>query len=455
MVYTSGRNGLGYRDTVQDIQGIMHLDPNLAGQRLRLMLSGQLSSGGALPLVPFDFEPGTAIPPEDPRSHESYRCDDHLWLFPTINMYISETGSHKFLEEVIPYGDTGEDTVYEHLRRAINFSLKRSGEHGLVLGLHADWNDCLRLGEKGESVFASLQLFYGINLFEKYAKLLKKDADVTWAKNIKNELDTNLKKYAWEGDRFVRAFSTVDGVTLGSEKNDEGKIFLNTQSWGVLSGALDKETGTIAMESARKKLDTDYGLMLCYPSFRNYGLPVVRSILFLPGVKENGGIFSHTQGWAVLAEALLGRGNRAWEIYNRANPARMNDQAQIRELEPYVHGQFTEGTDSPFHGRSQNHWLTGTASTMMVGAVQGILGIRPDVSGIIIDPSIPASWDGFEARREFRGKVLYITVKNPEHVENGVVEVVINGKSYKERLIKDEYLKDGENTVTVVMGVTR
>jgi cellobiose phosphorylase len=449
LLYISGRNGLGYRDTVQDIQGIMHLDAERAASRLSLMLSGQLSSGGGMPLVPFDHVPGTAQPPHDPLE---YRCDDALWLFPSVSMYVRESGNVDYLTTSIPYADTGSATVYEHLRRALQFSLERLGEHGLVLGLHADWNDCLRLGDKGESLFASFQLYWAFELFAECARLLNKQSDIEWAGAQQQILSKNLMDHAWEGDQFVRAFSSTDGYVVGSKHNEEGSLFLNSQTWAVISGAATREMALKAMDKVHKQLATAYGAMLCYPAFRNYGLPVVRSVLFLPGVKENAGIFSHTQGWLVLAEALLGRGDRAMEYYNSVNPARMNDQAEIRGIEPYVHGQFTEGTESPYHGRSHNPWLSGTASTMMVGAVQGILGMRPEVDGLRIDPSIPASWDGFSMRRKFRGSWLVIEVKNPKHVEHGIVSTTLNGVKLADNLIAAGALKAGDNKVEIVLG---
>jgi N,N'-diacetylchitobiose phosphorylase len=453
MVYFAGRNGYGYRDTLQDLTGVTHLIPTEIGERLRIMLSGQVSTGGGLPLVTFDHRPGTALDPEDPRNTEfiGYRCDDALWLFPSVDLYIKETGDAAFLDQVVPYADKGEDTVMGHLRRALDFSVKRSGKHGLVLGLLADWNDCLRMGKNGESVFASFQLYLGLSIYAGLAKLKNLSAESAWALGQQKVLGDSIQKHVWEKDRFVRGFSGGDGYVLGSQNNEEGRIFLNAQSWAVVSGLARNEQGRTAMDSACKDLNTPYGLMICYPAFRKYGLPVVRAILCLPGIKENGGVFSHCQGWAILAETQLGRGNRAFEFYNNVNPARLNDGIEVRESEPYVHCQFTEGVDSPFHGRAQNPWLTGTATTVQTSAVQGILGVRPEIDGLRIDPCIPSAWDGFTMRRVFRGKVLNVTVKNLDHIEHGVAGVTLNGKALPDNLIPLSMMKDA-NDVVVVMG---
>jgi cellobiose phosphorylase len=173
--------------------------------------------------------------------------------------------------------------------------------------------------------------------------------------------------------------------------------------------------------------------------------------IFNPDTKENGGIFSQSQGWLILAESLLGHGDAAFRYFMESSPAAMNDKAEIRVLEPYVHGQFTESRQSPFEGRSHVHWLTGTASTVMVGCTEGICGIRPDADGITIAPSIPAAWDGFKMKKNFRGKQLNIDVQNPNHVQSGVASVTLNGNAVDGGYIKAADLQD-VNEVVIVLG---
>jgi cellobiose phosphorylase len=219
----------------------------------------------------------------------------------------------------------------------------------------------------------------------------------------------------------------------------------------VISGAARGDQGKIAMDKVYQELNTEHGIVLMNPAFKKRGLPIFRMILFLPGVKENAGIFSQPQGWAVLAETILGRGDRAYEYYNNCNPARMNDQAEIREAEPYVHCQFTEGKESPFLGRAHVHWLTGTASTVQVSAVEGILGVKPDYDGLRLDPCIPSQWKEFTMEREFRGKWLKIRVDNSKGVQKGVVKIVHNGEEIEGNFIPMAKIKE-QNEVTVVMG---
>ncbi|MEI6603556.1 MAG: N,N'-diacetylchitobiose phosphorylase [Clostridia bacterium] len=456
--YCGQRNGLGYRDTVQDIQGTVHIDPELSRERLELMLSAQVDNGGGLPLVPWGYKPHTMGTPDDEdyvkaTHHPYYRADDALWLFPTVHTYINETGNYDFLNKVIPFSNNGEGTVYEHLRRAIQFNLDRQGVHGLPAGLHADWNDCLRLGNKGESSFVAFQLYLGITYVKQYALRFAKSEDVVWCDKLLARFDETFQKDLWNEDRFVRGI-TEDGYVVGHRDNDEGSMWLNPQSWAVISGAAKESQGEIAMDSVYKNLNTKYGAMLLFPSFQKYGLPVARMALMNPGTKENGAIFSQSQGWLLLAETMLGHGNRAFEYYKEFNPASMNDTAEIRKIEPYAHGQSIEGTESPFHGRGTVHWLTGTASTVMVGMVYGILGLQPDEHGMRINPCIPSDWSGFTMKRIWRGFDLNITVYNPSSVEKGVNSIIVNGLEIRGGYFKADILKgDGfANEIKVVMG---
>lgn len=455
-VYCGLRNGLGYRDTVQDIQGAVHIDPAAAKERLELMLSAQVDNGGGLPLVRWEFKAGEEGTPDDKdwvalTGHPFYRADDALWLFPTVNTYIMETGDIGFLDKRILFANGGEATVYDHLRRAIQFNLDRLGDHGLPAGLHADWNDCLRLGAKGESTFVAFQLYLALNIFKDYAKIKEIDTDIKWCEKLISGLDDVIQKEVWNEDRFVRGF-TDDGYTVGHRENKEGSMWLNPQTWAVISGAVKGNQGTVCMDSVYELLNTKYGAAIFAPPFKEYGLPVARMALMNPGTKENGGIFSQTQGWLINAEAILGRGNRAMEYFNEFSPASANDGYEdIRIIEPYAHGQSVEASCSPFFGRGHVHWLTGTASTVMIGLVQGILGIVPDLDGIKIEPCIPSDWKTFKIFRTWRGKQLNVTVDNTALVEKGVVKSILNGKEIKGCYFKESDLKD-TNEITLVMG---
>lgn len=453
-IYCGLRNGYGYRDTVQDIQGIIHLDPEMAADKIRFMLSAQVDNGGGLPLVKFNHNAGHENTPDDPEyvketGHPSYRADDALWLFPTIVKYIGESGNKDFLDEVIVYANGGEDTVYEHLKRAIRFSMEHMGDHNMPAGLHADWNDCLRLGAKGESTFVAFQLFYAMNVIRDMAKS-KNDTDyIKYIDDVQAKLAASLEK-CWDEDRFIRGIRE-DGVIVGAKKDPEANMWLNPQSWSVISGFASDERAEKAMGSVHEILNTPYGAKLLDPPYRDHFFSGALMHIFNPDTKENGGIFSQSQGWLILAEALMGHGNRAFEYFMESSPAAMNEKAEIRVMEPYVHGQFTESSASPYEGRSHVHWLTGTASTVMVGCVEGICGMRTNAEGICINPSIPSGWDGFKITKNFRGKKLVINFDNSAHVESGVKEVVLNGEKLADNFISADKLAD-TNEINVILG---
>ena len=455
LVYAGERNGYGYRDTVQDIQGIIHLDPQMAKERIRFMLSAQVHHGAGLPLVKFDHNPGHEDTPEQESyvkatGHPHYRADDAMWLFPTVYKYIAETGDRDFLNEVIPFADYDEGTVIEHLKRAIDFTLHHLGAHGMPAGLHADWNDCLQLGAEGESSFVALQFYMAMR---KLHELLPDTPEhAAYKKWLEEQADAQLKlinAHFWEEDRFRRGY-TQDGAVIGSKHDPEAAVWLNPQSWSVISGAGTREQMEKSMETAHDLLNTPNGLELMTPCYKRHAFQGAAMLLFNPTTKENGGIFCQPQGWAILAEALLGHGDRAFQYFKESCPAAYNDRAEIREAEPYVHSQFIEGHESPQPGRAHVHWLTGTASTVMVGMVEGILGLRPTPEGLRISPAIPAAWDGFTMEKTFRGKRLHITVDNSAHHQGGVQRTLINGHQIAQDVLTDALLQDGDQ-ITVVM----
>lgn len=447
LVYNGERNGLGYRDTVQDILGVLHAIPEEAGKRLELMLTGQVSTGGAMPVVkPFSHKPGKEGLPKE----EEYRSDDCLWLFNTVPAYVKETGDLDFFRKVLPYADKGEDTVLGHLRKAIEFNIERSGAHGLPCGLHADWNDCLVLGQQGESVFVAFQLRFALLTYIEIADMLDEKTEMEWAMPLLDKLDEAIEEHAWEGDRYLRAFRW-DGFKFGSQESEEGRLWLNPQTWAVLSGhATGKRADTI-LRQVSQQLFTDYGIMICDPPYVKTDLEVIKAPLFNAGTKENSGIFCHTQGWAVMAEALQGNGSQAYKYFRAYMPAASNTRAEIREIEPYVYCQSTHSKYSQRFGASRLPWLSGAATWAYYSASQYMLGIRPEYEGITIDPCIPFTWEELKISRRFRGKVLHIRISNPGGVEKGVGKLVLNGEELGGNFIPADKLQE-ENKVEVVMG---
>ena len=454
LVYSGERDGLGYRDTVQDMLGVLHLIPDEVKERLELMITGQVSTGGAIPVVkPFAHKPGNEKAPDE----KVYRSDDCMWLFNTIPAYVKETGDISFYEKVLPYADHGEDTVLGHLRKAIQFNLDHSGIHGLPCGLSADWNDCLVLGYKGETTFVAFQLRYALKTYIEICSIHNKSEEVKWAEDHLKTLDENLEKHAWDGEWYLRAYRE-DGLKFGSKENDEASIFLEPQPWAVISGHTTKEQSEKLMDVVKDRLLTDYGLMINDPPVEKTDPNVIKSGLFNKGMKENASIFNHTQSWVIIAETLLGRGNQAYDYYRRFMPSAYNTKAELREIEPYVYSQFTHSKYSPRYGASRLPWLTGTASWAYYTATQFILGIQPDYNGLKIDPCIPSGWKEIKITRRFRNKNFNITIKNETGVQKGVKKITINNKKIvgihpfgNGNLIPLDKMKEN-NEVVVVMG---
>lgn len=454
LIYCGLRNGYGYRDTVQDIQGIIHLEPEMACEKIRFMLSAQVDNGGGLPLVKFTHNPGHEDTPDDPSyvketGHPAYRADDALWLFPTVYKYVAESGNLAFLDEVIPFANKDQGTVYEHLKRAVEFSLNHLGPHGLPAGLYADWNDCLRLGANGESAFVAFQFYYAMRILRQFAAHRGADQDVRWLDEKLTEYQSRIQELCWDGDRFIRGF-TEAGERIGEAAAPEANFWLNPQSWAVISGLADSHQADTIMEGVSQRLNTAYGAVLMDPPYHAHAFDGALAVIYNPGTKENAGIFSQSQGWLILAEALCGHGERAFGYFTENAPAVQNDRAEIRHLEPYCYGQFTEGPASKHFGRSQVHWLTGTASTVMVGCVEGILGLRPDLDGLRLAPAIPKEWDSFTMEKDFRGHRLHICVENPGHHESGCRSLTLNGQAMPDNYIPASALRD-ENDIILTM----
>jgi N,N'-diacetylchitobiose phosphorylase len=447
LVEAGDRDGLGYRDTVQDMLAVTHAIPGAVRERLDMILTGQTAEGSALPLVkPLTHNPGHEKAP----ALERYRSDDALWLPITVANFVYETGDLGYLDEVLPYADTGEATVFDHLIQALVFSLAHRGVNGLVQGLAADWNDCIQFGTTGESMFSTFLLANGLRITRELASAAGRDADAHWCADMLNNLAPAIDA-AWDGEWFIRGISAT-GAALGSHLADEGQIYLEPNVWAAISGAASRERALTAMDSVRERLASEHGAALCDPPHTKPMPGIGLSLLVFPvGHKENGGIFCHAASWTIVAEALLGRGDRAYEYYRSFLPARYNETAEVHQVEPYVYCQFTHGPTSPRFGQARNSWLTGTASWSYIGVTQYLLGVRPELEGLRVDPCIPAAWDGFEMVRTFRGKSVRIRVSNPDHVSHGVAVLEVDGQPVPGCVAPADLLRDG-SVVAVRMG---
>ena len=439
------RDGLGYRDTNQDVLGVAHVLPSQVKAKLRDLLMGQVSNGSAIHTIqPLDWKQSEDNVPEHPYS------DDHLWLHLAVESYIKETGDIAFLDEIYPYADKGEASVYEHLRAALEFSNSKRGEHGLLMGMAADWNDCINLKGKGESMFSTFLYYLSLEKMIDFANIKGKDDDARHFADMREDMRAAIEKHAWDGEWYLRGFLR-NGDKLGSHESEQCHIFINSQTWSVLSKFAPKDKGIACMDSLNKYMATEHGIVKNYPAFRKLNEEIGAITSFPAGKKENASIFCHTNTWAVIAEAMLGRGDRAFEYYMAYLPAAKNETADKYEIEPYVYCQFITGKEHPYDfGQARNSWLSGTASWSFVAASQYILGVRADYDGLIIDPCIPADWKEYTVKRKFRGLNFDITVKNPEGKNRGVTQLLLNGEQLDGNKIPLDKAKDN-NTVTVVL----
>jgi cellobiose phosphorylase len=463
--YESGiGRGMGFRDSCQDLLGFVHLIPDRARERIIDIASTQFQDGSAY----HQYQPLTKKGNSDIGSGFN---DDPLWLIAGTSAYVRETGDTTILTEMVPYdNDMSVATpLMGHLKRSFDYTVNHKGPHNLPLIGRADWNDCLNLncfsehpgesfqtfgpseGPVAESVFiAGMFVKYG----EEYAQLCELMGDQKEADYAREEVakmyDAVLKD-GWDGDWFVRAYDAY-GQKIGSKECEEGQIYIESNGFCSLAGIGVKEgLAKKALDSVKEKLDTKYGVMILQPAYTRYHLELGEISSYPPGYKENAGIFCHNNPWVSIAETVIGRGDRAFEIYQKTCPAYCEEFSEIHRTEPYVYSQMVAGRDAKFHGEAKNSWLTGTAAWTFVNVSQYILGVYPTHNGLSIDPCVPKDFGDFELTRKFREGTYNIKVQNPDKVEKGIKSITVDGKAIDGCVIP--YVKGKETyDVVVTMG---
>ena len=440
--YESGTGrGMGFRDSCQDLLGFVHLIPERARERILDIAATQFEDGSAY----HQYQPLTKQGNLDIGSGFN---DDPLWLIAAVAAYLKETGDYSILDEMVAFDCHMEKAapLFEHLRRSFKYSRTHLGPHKLPLIGRADWNDCLNLncfsnepgesfqttgpseGPVAESVFiAGMYVKYG-NEFAEICRRVGKEEDAAIAQKAVEEMYQAVLDAGWDGEWFLRAYDATS-QKVGSHECEEGQIFIEPQGFCIIAGIGVKEgLAKKALDSVKERLDTKYGIMLHQPAYTRYYLNLGEISSYPPGYKENAGIFCHNNPWISIAETVIGRGNRAFEIYKKTCPSYIENISEIHRTEPYVYSQMIAGRDAARHGEAKNSWLTGTAAWTFVNLSQAILGVQPSYDGLSIDPCIPEGFGDFTLTRRFRGATYYFDVKNPNNVEKGVAYLEVDGR---------------------------
>jgi cellobiose phosphorylase len=440
--------GIGFRDTSQDMLGVVHQIPSRARERLFDVASTQFEDGSAY----HQFQPLTKRGNADIGSNFN---DDPLWLILGVGGYLRETGDVDFLKVDVPFdnSDTNKASMFEHLKRSFRYTVDHLGPHGLPLIGRADWNDCLNLncfstdpndsfqtstnkdGKNAESVMIAQMFVYAAPEYAAMCRMLGDEAEAKFAEEEAAKMAAKICEQGWDGEWYVRAYDDF-GNKIGSKECEDGKIYIETQGFGSMAqiGA-DKGYPIKALDSVKKHLDTKYGIVLLDPPYKDYHVELGEVSSYPPGYKENAGIFCHNNPWVIIGEVKSGRPQNAWEYYKKIAPAFLEDISEIHRLEPYVYAQMVAGKAARRHGEAKNSWLTGTAAWNFVALSQWICGIRSEHQGLRVEPRLPAHVKNATITRTYRGCKYVIDIENRDPAGKIAVSVVSGGVSVDGTLV--------------------
>ncbi len=442
--YSTGTGrGIGMRDCAQDILANIPYDLQASKDKLKLLFSHQYQSGKTN---------NTIYPEERNEPSTVVKSDNHLWPVFTAYKILCEEGKLDFLQEIVPYYDGGEGTILEHLEKSVAFTVENIGVNGLPLMLGSDWNDMLTSvcqKGKGESVFVAQMLVIACRILIDIYGRLGKDSSKYQA--IKETQEKIINEFAWNEDRYIRAVSD-EGLLIGNRNERCGALWINSQSWAVLSGVADEEKGNKAFDTVMKTLDCGYGLLKLYPPLqRNYPSKENELTFAQPGVGENGGVFSHANTWAIIALCMLGRNEDAFKVYKELIPDSVATKLGVERYcsEPYIYSSNIRAPHATDGGKAGVSWLTGTASWMMIALSEYIYGVKPTLDGLVLSPCIPNEWEEVKIQRRFRDCVYNIRIDNSAKCGNKVKKVLVDGKEIQGNLV---YSKEKKVDVLVIMG---
>ena len=432
--------GMGFRDSNQDLLGFVHMVPARARQRILDLAATQLPTGGAY----HQYQPLTKRGNNDVGGNFN---DDPAWLILGVSAYLKESGDWSILDELVPYDNQPElaTPLYEHLQRSFQYTIDRLGPHGLPLIGRADWNDCLNLncfseepgesfqtttnreGTVAESVFIAGLFVLALHELADIADHVQHADEAQRYRAEADRMEETVSVHGWDGDWFLRAYDAF-GDKIGSKECDEGRIFIESNGLCVMAGiGVADGRAEKALAAVNEHLATPHGIVLQQPAYSHYYVQLGEISSYPPGYKENAGIFCHTNPWIMIAETLVGHGDRAFDYYARINPSQREAISDVHRSEPYVYAQMIAGKDAATHGEAKNSWLSGTAAWNFAAITQYILGIQPTLNGLKIAPVIPADWTGFQARRLYRGVMYHIVVTRAG--QGHAVALKVDGKA--------------------------
>jgi cellobiose phosphorylase len=435
--------GYGFRDQLQDSQIFLISEPEYTRKQLLMHAAQQFIEGDVLHWW-FTIRGG------GPRTNCS---DDLLWLPFILDSYLKETNDLSLLDEMIPYLNGPAEPFYDHCKRAIERSFSRFSPRGIPLMGDHDWNDGLSaVGTllKGESFWVAEFLYMILGNFIPIARIRRDDGFARRCETVRESMKDALNRHGWDGEWYMQA-TTDDGKTLGSKENTEGKIFLMPNIWSAISAAADDERAKVAMDSVTKYLLKDYGTLLNYPAFTKPRPDVGYVTRYAPGLRENGGVYTHAATWSVWAYTLVDQPELAYEAYRKICPPNRSKDIDTYKAEPYVTPGNVDGPLSEYFGRGGWTWYTGSSQWLHRVATHWILGIRPQEDGLLVDPSIPSNWHGFKVTRRFRSAIYKIDVKNPENVSKGIKSLTVDGRIMEGNLIP-VFNDMKQHIVDIIMG---
>ena len=455
--------GMGFRDSNQDLVGFVHQIPQRARQRIIDIASTQFPDGGCY----HQYQPLSKRGNNDIGGGFN---DDPCWLIFGTTAYIKETGDFSILDEMVPFDNQpgSEVTLFEHLKISMDHVIKNLGPHALPLIGRADWNDCLNLncfswdpnesfqttennseGSKAESLMIAGLFVVTAKDYVELCQQIGKNDEATRMQKAIDAMITAVKKHGWDGEWFLRAYD-FKGNKIGSNENEEGKIFIESQGWCTMAGiGLEEGLCDKALDSVKERMECEHGIVLNNPAYTHYHVEMGEISSYPEGYKENAGIFCHNNPWVIIGETVAGRGNDAWKHYTKILPSYVEEKYQtLHKVEPYVNCQMVAGKDAARPGEGKNSWLTGTAAWMWYTVSEFILGVKPTYNGLLIDPCLPETAKEYSVTRRFRGAEFNIHVTNPNGSQKGIKSLVVDGKPVDGNIVP---FSEGKHNVEVVM----